>query len=255
MIVRHCDSPVAAHMQNYDTAIYDDGVIGNSGVVKGLIMWTQKFHQQCRLGVLVALGLWAVIGSTIAGRSAQAGPPVIALTPQEQRLLEDAEIYLASIDTLQARLIQLSETRGFAHGRVYLDRPGLLRINYVEPFADELVSDGVWLYYWDAEVGTDAKRTLSGTPIALIVESAPSLTEEVTVRRVLNAEDRLEIDITVDGEEDQGRLVLVFGKAPFVLAGWRVIDAQGFRTEIELRDPVINVPLEAALFEFTHGDD
>jgi outer membrane lipoprotein-sorting protein len=227
----------------------------DSGGVKGLIMWTQKRHQLCQIGALFVLGFWAVVGSSILVDSAQGGPPAIALTPEEQGLLADVEIYLASIDTLQARLIQLSETQGYAHGQVYLDRPGLLRINYVEPFADELVSDGVWLYYWDAEVGTDAKRTLSGTPIALIVESAPSLTEKTTVRRILNAEDRLEIDITVDGEEDQGRMVLVFGKAPFVLAGWRVIDAQGFRTEIELRDPLINVPLDTALFEFTRSDD
>jgi outer membrane lipoprotein carrier protein len=90
---------------------------------------------------------------------------------------ERVERYFAGLETLEAEFRQQVQDpeQGLmqeASGEVWISRPGRFRWNYLQPYEQELVSDGsnVWTYDRDLEQATvkPAEEVLSDTPAMLL---------------------------------------------------------------------------------------
>src|SRR5512147_480932 len=86
------------------------------------------------LKTLGALPLLAAGASAFLPRPASAAQPVGKdLTDQDRGDLERAADYLNGITTMRAKFQQYSNTAGLAFGKIYLRRPGKLRVEYDPP--------------------------------------------------------------------------------------------------------------------------
>lgn len=169
------------------------------------------------------------------------------LSPSEQTTLARIEDYLNGITTMKARFTQVSEAGGWAQGDFYLSRPGRMRIQY-DALPYLYVADGVWLTYYDRELGQRSDVLLGSTLADFVTRENIRLAGDVTVIDLRRNEQAVEVDLVQTQDPGQGRLTLVFDRRPLQLRRWVVVDAQGRRTEVALSDIRTDVPLDRRLF-------
>lgn len=177
-------------------------------------------------------------------------PAGAALAPEEVQLVAEAEASLNALRSLEARFTQVSTDGGFAHGKLYLRRPGRLRLDYAPPAQLQVYGDGFWLIYVDTELKQVSRVPLSATPAAVLVGDRITLSGEVTVTKVERGPNALRVHLVQTKEPAAGTVILGFAGSPLALFEWVVVDPKGVRTTITLVEPRYNVPIGAEPFVF-----
>jgi outer membrane lipoprotein-sorting protein len=197
-----------------------------------------------------AVAALLVGGPLVLGSGAPAAAQTTALSEQDRADVARAEAALEGIRTLQSRFIQTADDGSTATGTAFLSRPGRMRLEYDPPIKDFVVSDGLFVYYWDDELKQQSSTTLGSTLADLILRQDVKLSGAVTVTRVERRPGILEITMVETSEPGKGKLTLVFEDNPLRLRKWRVLDAQGLTTEVALQNPRTDVALDRSLFVF-----
>lgn len=148
--------------------------------------------------------------------------------------IKQIETYLNNLKTAQARFVQTSHDGSQVTGSFYLDRPGKLRFDYDAPIEDYVVADGFFIYFYDSELGEATNAPIGQTMADFILREDISLEGDITVGHLKRGGGYLQATLYQTADPDGGTLMLAFSEAPFELKKWRIIDAQGLITEIEL---------------------
>lgn len=152
----------------------------------------------------------------------------------KQAYIKKIERYFNELKTAQARFVQTAHDGTQLVGTFYLDRPGKLRFEYDPPVEDFIVADGLFIYFYDSELGEQSNAPIGQTLADFILRSELSLNEDITVKNVQRAGGYLQAELYQSDDPEQGSLFLAFSENPLKLEKWRVVDAQGLITEIEL---------------------
>ncbi len=213
----------------------------------------------CRLRRLsLAALIWLAAGA-VAGPLAVwavAGPANAQdLSPQDRADIARVTDYLNGIRSLTAGFIQASPSGKLATGRLYLRRPDRLRFEYDPPSPLLLVGDGLWLILHDRELEQVSRWPIQKTPLGVLVAETVDLTERVRVTKVERKLGGLSLTFIDPEAPEEGSVMVVFSDPPLTLRQWRVIDARGLATDLSLREPKVNVPLEAELFTFQEPEE
>lgn len=148
--------------------------------------------------------------------------------------IKQAENYLRSIHTARARFVQTTHNGVQLVGTFYLDRPGKLRFEYDPPIKDFVVADGFFIYFYDAENHEQTNAPIGQTLADFILRDDISLSGDVKVTDVKHGGGLLQITLVQSSDPEAGSLTLGFEENPFQLKKWRIVDAQGLITEVEL---------------------
>lgn len=184
---------------------------------------------------------------------AQAAPPTADVPGQATKAADLARIekYLNNLRTMKADFLQSTNDGRIAEGKLYLQRPGRLRVEYNPPTPVLIVSDGRQVYYYDAELQQVNSGNLSDTPAAVLVRENYTFGKDVKVVRYERGPNVIRVTLEDSKNEDAGELDLTFQDSPLVLKQWRIVDPQGVEVTVALSNTRRDVPLEPKLFEFT----
>jgi len=177
-----------------------------------------------------------------------------ALSPADSATVARAEAALNRIRGIESRFIQSSSNGRVAHGTLYVERPGNLRIDYAPPTPLQVYADGFWLIYLDFELKEANQIPVSTTPAAFLVRDRLSFSGDLAVTGVRREKGRLWLDVVRTEEPDSGRLRLALDEATLSLLGWVVVDGQGVETRITLVDPAFNRPIDKKVFVYSPPD-
>lgn len=170
--------------------------------------------------------------------------------------IQAAESYLQNLKTGKARFVQTAHDGSQLMGTFYINRPGKLRFEYDDPIKDFVVADGVFIYFYDAELGEQMNMPLGSNLADFILRKDISLTEDVYITDVQRGGGLLQIKLVQKADPDAGALLLGFQENPVRLKKWRVIDAQNLITEVELFYFDTGIALDDSLFTYidpNHG--
>jgi outer membrane lipoprotein-sorting protein len=189
----------------------------------------------------------------LAGLAALSGlvlfrPADAALQPADQAEIAEIEHYLDSIRTMSAEFQQFDEQGRVATGRIYLARPGRMRVEYDPPTPYLLVASSGALVYYDPEVKQLTTLPLSSTPAAFLLKDHISLTKGVVVKSFERGPGAVRVEIADASDEGAGSVLLVFEDRPMALRQWTVTDAQGVKTQVVLTRTSFGMPLDPNLF-------
>jgi outer membrane lipoprotein-sorting protein len=195
----------------------------------------------------------------LQGAAVLAAAPLLALLPraaaaaktltaQDQEDVQRVEDYLNGLTTMQARFQQFSEQGGLAHGRIYLRRPGRVRVEYEPPVPVLLVSDGTMVTYYDSELDQRNQVPLSSSPLWFLLRPNVRLNRDVTITDVQRAPGGLKMSMFQSDEPDAGTVTLVFRDPPLQLMHWYLKDAQGQEIQVALFDTAFDVEISNNLF-------
>lgn len=169
--------------------------------------------------------------------------------------LEQAATYLNSIDTLQARFLQIDGRGAVAEGDLYIDRPGKMRLAYDPPTPILIVADGYYVIYVDLELAVPSYLDIEDTPAAFLLEPEWSFSDDnVEVRNIERLPGVVEVTAARADDITAGELTFVFSERPLELRQWRVKDAQSQEVTVSLFNTKTGLPLDSTLFTYEEND-
>jgi outer membrane lipoprotein-sorting protein len=171
-----------------------------------------------------------------------------ALQPSDLADLAEIERYLDSIRTMAADFQQIDQEGRVATGRIFLARPGRMRVEYDPPTPYLLVASSGALVYYDSEIDQVTTLPISATPAAFLLKDTISLTQGVTVRSFERGRGAIRVEVVDAQDEGAGSVLMVFEDRPLALKQWTVTDAQGIKTQVVLTHADFGVTLDPRLF-------
>lgn len=176
--------------------------------------------------------------------------PVFANGADQPPSIAKVEAYLRGLTTAQARFLQ-SSPYGQMTGTFYLSRPGKLRFEYDPPVKDFVVADGFFLYFYDSELGEQTNAPIGQTLADFLLRSDLHLSGDVTVARVTRSDALVHVILVQTEDPGAGSLTLSFAENPNLsLKKWKVVDATGAETLVELFDLQTGLDLPRSLFVY-----
>lgn len=172
-----------------------------------------------------------------------------ALADSRDAEVKKAEEYLRNLDTAKAHFIQKSSEGSRRTGTFYLDRPGKLRFEYDER-GDFIVADGFLIYFYDGELQEQTHAPIGQTLADFLLRSDLRLHNDITVEDITEQGGFTLIKMTQTEDPGAGNLQLVFSTQPYELRKWRVTDAAGIVTDIELQNMEKGLDLPGDLFSY-----
>ncbi len=170
------------------------------------------------------------------------------LTDEDRADLKRVAAYLDGIRSLSARFQQVASGGQLAFGKIYLRRPGLLRVEYEPPVPVLLVSDGTWVDYYDSELDQLTQIPLDQTPIWFLVQNTIQFTPKITVTSIERSPGAIRLSMYQTENPDAGAASLTFADDPLALKQWSIRDAKGTEVAIALQDAVFGANLPNDLF-------
>lgn len=174
------------------------------------------------------------------------------LSEQDRKDVARIQDYLNGISTVRAGFVQEAPDGSVAQGKIYLSRPGKLRVEYDPPVPILMIATGIWLIYYDGELEQATYLPLRSTPLAFLLKDNISLETDVNVADLERRAGLLRLTVTEadDAGGSKGVVTLTFSDTPLELKAWVLRDAQGQSTRLALLDPRFGVEIPAERFYF-----
>lgn len=213
------------------------------------------------------IGLLGMVYIGITGSSNQALADVVVssspynngggqLSAQDQVWANQAQTWINNLTTLQAKFQQIAPDGQRSTGTVWIKKPGRIRFEYNKPSQLLLVANDGKMVFHDAEVGQTTTIPLDQSPLGLLLKPQLSFSGDVTVTNFMPPNNGLfQITVVRTASPSDGSLTLVFNQNPIMLKAWRVIDAQGRTTMVDLYDLQPGVSVKNKLFKMDFGDN
>ena len=97
---------------------------------------------------------------------------------KSQQTLVQVENFFKDLTTLEASFIQVSPSGDISNGKIYLDLPGKLRIDYEKPNNLLITSQGFWIVIQDRDSKTTNNIPVKSTPFSILLKDKSKLNNE-----------------------------------------------------------------------------
>jgi outer membrane lipoprotein-sorting protein len=200
--------------------------------------------------LVMALGAAIIVLLCDRGYAAEPGQTAVLQGEERDAALHDIEAYFNHIDTLKADFLQLAADNSLSEGRVYIRRPGLLRVEYDPPAQFLIVGDGRWINMIDYEVKDVSRWSIEETPLKILVKPNLNLKKDVKVKAVEERDGILRLTVSSPDVPGQEKNSFTFSHTPFELRQWEIDDGNGNVTRVALTNIEKNIDVPKSLFTF-----
>ena len=152
--------------------------------------------------------------------------------------------HLNGIKSLKASLEQICPNGKKMHGKLYIQKPGKLRLNYEPANTLQLFSDGKRLIQYDGVHKESNSMQLQNSPLYFLLTSG-QLENLALVQQVIPGPKWTQVIVKSRQDPDAGVIKLVFQESPLHLIRWVLTDAQGNKTVVTLSNIELNKPIPA----------
>jgi len=159
-----------------------------------------------------------------------------ALSGAQRAAVERVTDWMQGLKTLTATFVQIAPGGALTTGRLWIQRPGQMRMQYDPPANILLVTTDWRLVFYDAKSKQVNYIPVAQTPIGFLLAEKPDFGGEVLIRNVRIEGGEIAITAYRKGSEDQGSVQLVFAEKPVELRRWTVLDPDGSKTVVTLSD-------------------
>ena len=158
--------------------------------------------------------------------------PVLA---QKQENLKQIENYLNNIKTMQASFVQTASNGNTAEGKLYIQKPNKIRMEYNPPVDVNIIGDGDYIVYHDKELDQVTNIDYDDIPASLILANDVKLDGKAfKVIDYYQDAGITKIKVQYQEKEDIGPISLTFNNNPFELKQWSIVDPQSVEVTVSL---------------------
>lgn len=158
------------------------------------------------------------------------------------------ESFFDNFTTLEANFIQVSPSGNVSNGKIFLDLPGKLRIDYENPKNLLITCKGFWIVIQDRDTKTTNNIPVKNTPFAILLENKSFLRNQNIKTEYSIAAGIISLKIESQNNNKPESLVLEFSQNPFSLKKWVIQDSLGENTTVLIQNARYNNKLSHLLF-------
>ena len=166
---------------------------------------------------------------------------------KDQLISLKIEKFFKNFKTLEANFIQVGPSGNISNGKIYLDLPGKLRIDYEKPNNLLITSQGFWIVIQDRDNRTTNNIPVKSSPFSILLQDKPILNYENFKFEYSITSGIVSLEIKSNANDKLESLVLEFSEKPFNLKKWIIQDAFGEKTTVLIQDAKYNTNLSYLL--------
>ena len=156
--------------------------------------------------------------------------------------------FFKSLKSMEADFIQVSPSGNVSNGKIYLDLPGKLRIDYEKPNNILITCKGFWLTIQNRNLKTTNNIPLESSPFSILIKKKLNFDNKSLRTNINNISGVISLKITsLENKEAEG-LILEFSEKPFSLKKWIIKDTFGEITTVLIQKAKYNNKLSHLLF-------
>ena len=167
---------------------------------------------------------------------------------KKQSVILQIEKFFKNFNTLEANFIQVSPSGNVGNGKIYLDLPGKLRLDYEKPNNLLITCKGFWIVIQDRSTRTTNNIPVKSSPFAVLLEKKSFLSNQNIKTEYSTEAGIISIKIKSKNNDKQESLVLEFSEKPFSLKKWVIKDSLGESTTVLIQNAKYNNKLSHLLF-------
>lgn len=172
------------------------------------------------------------------------------LSDEDRTDLARIEHYLNHLKSISADFLQIDDNGGIMRGSIALQRPGKMRVDYDPPSKDFIIADGKTVHIWNEDLKSQTNVDQGSSLAEFILRDPVKLSGDVVVTSVKHFPAKIEVTLVQKDDAGAGKLTLVFEDRPLKLRQWKVFDAQGHTTGVNLENVREDVSFAARTFYF-----
>ncbi len=209
---------------------------------------TKKLISYASKTACVAFLLAAILLANITSAVAKVASKD-SLLQQYSSDLGKIEGYLNSIQNLTARFLQETSEGNSAEGKLYLSRPGKMRVEYNGQQKVLIVVNGSVLTYTDLELDETSYLTTNSTPASFLTRPNISFSaKDVEITDVKKTNDQIKISVMKKNRKEAGEFSLIFSNNPLRFIKMEVKNELDQITSITFKDSDFSKPISNNLF-------
>jgi len=158
------------------------------------------------------------------------------------------EKFFKNLKTLEADFIQVSPSGKTSEGKIFLDLPGKLRIDYNKPNNILITTKGFWIVIQNRKLKSTNNIPLNQTPFSILLENKINFNNKdliVDLEKILGI---IVLKIKLAEKKQAGELILEFSEKPFLLKKWIIRDIVGDETTVLIQNTKYNRKFPFTIF-------
>lgn len=167
---------------------------------------------------------------------------------QQSQTKLQIENFFNNLKTLDAEFIQVSPSGKISNGKIFLDLPGKLRIDYNKPNNLLITCKGFWIVIQNRDLKSTNNIPLSQTPFSILLENKINFNNKDLIVDLKKTLGIITLKIKLAENTQAGELLLEFSDNPFVLKKWIVKDIVGDETTVLIQNARYNQKLPFTIF-------
>ena len=158
------------------------------------------------------------------------------------------EKFFKNLKTLEADFIQVSPSGKTSDGKIFLDLPGKLRIDYNQPNNILITTKGFWIVIQNRQLKSTNNIPLNQTPFSILLENKINFNNKDLIVELQKNLGIIEVKVKLAENKQAGELILEFSEKPFILKKWIIRDIVGDETTVLIQNTIYNQKLAFTLF-------
>lgn len=170
-----------------------------------------------------------------------------ALTPEEQKMIDDIGAHNSAIRTMVGRFLQVDTDGGRSEGTFFLERPNKIAFRYAPPSRDEIVSIGNGFYVLNRRDETYYAYPQDTIPLRQFLGDKINLMD-ANVIDVKSSDGYLTVTVIDETIAGTVQVSLVFGTDTLDLVQWSLVEPSGSELTFSLYDVQKDQKIPRAFF-------
>ena len=156
---------------------------------------------------------------------------LLSLDNERIKKIED---YLNKLNNISSNFIQINSDGLKVKGKLFLSKPGKLRIEYEKKENPLIIADGKWLHYFDMELNEIQSVTIEKSPAWILLKKKVNLKKDFKIETLNKKNNKTFITLSDKDLENIKTIKLIFLNKPLTLKGWMIIDSNEIQTTVSL---------------------
>jgi len=156
---------------------------------------------------------------------------LLSLDNERIKKIED---YLNKLNNISSNFIQINSDGLKVKGKLFLSKPGKLRIEYEKKESPLIIADGKWLHYFDIELNEIQSVTIEKSPAWILLKKKVNLKKDFKIETLNKKNNKTFITLSNKDLENIKTIKLIFLNKPLTLKGWMIIDSNEIQTTVSL---------------------
>ena len=148
--------------------------------------------------------------------------------------IKKIENYLNKLNNISSNFIQINSDGLKVKGKLFLSKPGKLRIEYEKKENPLIIADGKWLHYFDMELNEIQSVTIEKSPAWILLKKKVNLKKDFKIETLNKKNNKTFITLSNKDLENIKTIKLIFLNKPLTLKGWMIIDSNEIQTTVSL---------------------